>query len=84
MEEGISIKTDALIDGEEFVVDNRLQFKDGRLYISETPYKEGNQSDFPKLIDVTDEVMEALVKAYYKRVDAQRQAALVKSLTTQL
>jgi len=84
MEEGIPIKTDALIDGEEFVVDNRLQFKDGRLYISKTPYKEGDQSDFPELIDVTDEVMEALVKAYYKRVDAQRQAALVKSLTTQL
>lgn len=84
MKEGIRIKKNALVDGEKFVVDNHLLFEDGRLYTTRIPHENGIQVDFPEKIDVTDEVMEALVKAYYKRVDAQRQAALVKSLTTQL
>lgn len=63
--------------------DNRLQFKDGKLYISIIHYKDGYIYS-RELVDVTDEVMEALVKAYYKKIDAAKQATIVRQLTTQL
>ena len=42
---------------ETVVLDNRLRFEDGRLYITSTPYKNGIQSDFSKKIDVTEDVL---------------------------
>jgi hypothetical protein len=65
-------------------INNQLLFEDDRLYITRIPYENGRQVGFSEKIDVTDEVMEALLKAYYKKMDAAKQATIVRQLTTQL
>ena len=47
---------------ETVVLDNRLRFEDGRLYITSTPYKNGIQSDFSKKIDVTEDVLDMFLE----------------------
>ena len=46
--------------GETVVVDNRLIFEDGRIYISEYPVKDGAQTDFTRYKDVTEQVAKAI------------------------
>jgi hypothetical protein len=58
----IESKTVTLSEGNDYIVDNRIRFKDGKLYITETPYKGGEQSNFPEEIDVTEEVAKAIAK----------------------
>ena len=41
--------------------DNHLLFEDGRFYVTETPYKDGRPTDWPKKIDVTDDVIKAVM-----------------------
>lgn len=67
-----------------YKIDNHLLFEDGRLYTTMTPFEDGMQVDFPEKVDVTDDVMEALLKAYYKKIDAAKQAAIVEQIKTQL
>lgn len=58
----IEIITATLSEGNECIVDNRIRFEDGRFYITQTPYKNCEQSDFPEKIDVTEEVAKAIAK----------------------
>ena len=54
-------------DSTVYQVDNRIQLKDGRLYTSRTPYKGGLQLNHTELVDVTEEVLKALLRAYDKQ-----------------
>lgn len=45
-------------------VDNRIRIENGRFYITRTPYENGKQSDFPELVDVTEEVVDAILKRF--------------------
>ena len=48
-------------------VDNRIRIENGRSYTTRTPYENGKQSDFPELVDVTEEVVDAIWKVLEKR-----------------
>ena len=51
------------------VKDNHLLFEDGRFYVTETQYKDGRQTDFPKKIDVTDDVKKAIMPKTFIDID---------------
>ena len=42
------------------VVDTRMFFMNGRIYIGEYPTENGIQCDFPSYIDITEKVAEAI------------------------
>ena len=67
-------------DVTDYIVDTRLYFENGRLYVSRIPYKGSKQVDFSEKIDVTDEVLEMLLKAYDKKVSEAKQAAIIEQL----
>lgn len=48
-------------------VDNRIRIENGRFYTTRTPYENGKQSDFPELVDVTEDVVDAILKVLNKR-----------------
>ena len=50
------------VQGQTIILDNRLRFEDGRLYITSTPYKNGIQSDFSEKIDVTEDVLDMFLE----------------------
>ena len=65
-----SIKTTTLQDigeGNMYETDNRLRFQDGRLYITQTPFKDGKQIDFPEIVDVTEDVLNTFIEIIKER-----------------
>lgn len=48
-------------EGTMYEIDNRVRFQNGRLFILETPIKNGKQSDFPKMIDITEKLLDTFL-----------------------
>ena len=63
-----------------YIVDSRLCFENGRLFVTQTPYNGAVQSDFPEKIDVTDDVLDALLKVLNKRSEEAYQNGLANQL----
>jgi hypothetical protein len=47
--------------GRDYIVDNRIRFVNGRLYVTRTPYENGQQVDFPEEVDVTEELLDTFL-----------------------
>lgn len=77
----VKIDTSKLSMGTDIVVDNRLRFENGRLYVTRVPYNNGQQTDFPELVDVTEDVLDMFDKILTKRAEDARQAAIIRQLS---
>ena len=63
-----------------YEMDYRLRFEDGRLYITQTPYKGEKQCDFPEKIDVTEDVLDMFLRLMIKKRGEKYQAAMLREL----
>ena len=61
-----SIKVGEIKPATTIVVDTRMLFENGRIYISEYPTQLGKQCDFADKIDITEQVAEAIAQ-YIKK-----------------
>ena len=70
------LKTSGVI----YDVDTRIRLIDGRLYTARTPYNGGVQSGYPEFEDVTDKVLDILLKAKSKRDEEAYQNSILNQL----
>lgn len=52
-------------------IDTTLRFENGRLFITHIPMEHGRQCGFPKNIDVTEQVAEAIVPYINREKDGK-------------
>jgi hypothetical protein len=60
--------------------DNHLLFKNGRLYIKEIPYEKGSKSKPPRLIDVTEDLLNTFIKILGDKECQAKQASIIEQL----
>ena len=73
------IKISEFTKSTTYIVDSRLCFENGRLFVHRIPYENG-KPDFSEEIDVTEDVLDALLKILNKRKEEAHQNSIINQL----